>query len=350
MSPWTFAHPWALAALIAVPVLALLVFLPGLRRRRRGTLIFPGVDILEAGRRGFRRYLEPLPEALFLVALTLAIIALARPQSVEPEEVVVEGIDIYLALDMSGSMRAIDQSRDEIRQLERLGKRPLNRFEYAVATLRDFIRGRMWDRIGMVIFAKDAFLQFPLTLDRPTIQDMLGRLRLGDIDEGGTAIGNAIGRAVAGLKESDAETKIVILITDGDRRGGNISPRQATKIAKELGIHIYPILVGKKGTTLVPAGRQIFSGRLSYQERRFPVNPELLKEIADETSGTYYRATDQKGLEEDLHQILDRYERTRMRDSTNVDPRELYRPFVAWAIALMTLGFVLRFTVLRKFP
>jgi Ca-activated chloride channel family protein len=287
---------------------------------------------------------------LVLIAITLSIIAAARPQAVEPEEVVVEGIDIYLALDMSGSMRAIDLERNEIRQLARLGKRPLNRFEYAVATLRDFIRGRKWDRIGMVIFAKDAFLQFPLTLDRVTILDMLGRLRLGDIDEGGTAIGNAIGRGVAGLKDSDAATKILILITDGDRRGGNISPKQATRIAKELGVHIYPILVGKKGTTLVPAGRQIFSGRVSYQERRFPVNPDLLKEIAKDTGGSYYRATDQKGLEEDLHRILDRYERTRMRDATNVDPRELYRPLAAWAIALLAVGFVLRFTVLRKFP
>lgn len=345
-----FAYPWVLLGLVLVPLLALWLYLPSLRRRRVGTFVFPGVELLAAGRPGLRRYFEPVPDALTLLAVALTIVALARPQAVEPEEVLVEGIDIYLVLDMSGSMRAIDLSRSELRQIEGLGQRPLNRFEYAVATLRDFIRGREWDRIGMVVFAKDAFLQFPLTLDRATILDMLERLRLGDIDEGGTAIGNAIGRAISGLKDSDAKTKIIILITDGDRRGGNISPLQATEMAKKLGIHIYPILVGKQGTTLVPAGQEFLTRRITYREQEFPVNPELLQQIAKETGGQYYRATDQKRLEQDLHRILDRYERTRIRDATNVDPRELFRPFVWWAIVLMTLSFVLRFTVLRKFP
>lgn len=345
-----FAHSWVLAGLAIVPLLALLLWLPSLRRRREGTFVFPGVEVLAAVRRGPRRYFEPLPNALTLLAIVLTIIALARPQAVQPEEVLVEGIDIYLVLDMSGSMRAIDLNRGQLRQIENLGKRPLNRFEYATATLRDFIGTREWDRIGMVVFAKDAFLQFPLTLDRNTILDMLERLRLGDIDEGGTAIGNAIGRAISGLKDSDAKTKIIILITDGDRRGGNISPKQATAIAKKLGIHIYPILVGKEGPTLVPAGQVFLTRRTTYMEQEFPVNPELLEEIAAETGGQYYRATDQKRLEHDLHQILDRYERTRIRDSTNIDPSELYRPYVWWAIVLMALQFVLRYTLLRKFP
>ena len=347
---WQFAHPGVLIALLALPMIALWRWLPSMRPRRTATFSFPNVATLVGGNRGWRRYLDPLPDALVLVAIGLVILALARPESVQPEEVVVEGIDIYLALDMSGSMRGIDLEMDELQNLERLGKQPLNRFEYAVATLRDFVRGRDWDRIGMVVFAKNAFLQFPLTLDRITILDMLDRLRLGDVDVGGTAIGNAIGRAVAGLKDSTAETKIIILITDGDRRGGNISPRQATQLAKELGIHIYPILVGKPGTALVPAGREIFSNRLTYREQEFPVNPELLQEIATETGGEYYRATDQERLEQDLHEILDRYERTRMRDASQVDPEEMFRPFVAWALALLALQFLLRFTLLRRFP
>lgn len=347
---WEFAHPEVLLGLVVLPFIALWRWMPSLRKRRVATFVFPGVSTLAQGKRGMRRYLDPLPDLLVLIAVGLVIAALARPQSVEPEEVVVEGIDIYLALDMSGSMRAIDLELSELRNLERLGRQPLNRFEYAVATLRDFVRSRDWDRIGMVVFAKNAFLQFPLTLDRITILDMLDRLRLGDVDVGGTAIGNAIGRAVAGLKDSTSKTKIIILITDGDRRGGNISPKQATELAKELGIHIYPILVGKTGTTLVPAGREIFSNKLSYREQEFPVNPELLQEIATETGGEYYRATDQERLEQDLHRILDKYERTRMRDASQVDPDEMFRPFVAWAIALMLLQFLLRFTVLRRFP
>ncbi len=347
---WEFAHPEVLIALLTLPVVALWRWLPSLRRRRVATFSFPGVSTLARGKRGIRRYFDPLPDVLLLIAVGLVIAALARPQSVQPEEVVVEGIDIYLALDMSGSMRAIDLEMAELRNLERLGKQPLNRFESAVATLRDFVRSRDWDRIGMVVFAKNAFLQFPLTLDRITILDMLERLRLGDVDVGGTAIGNAIGRAVAGLKDSDAQTKIIILITDGDRRGGNISPKQASALAKELGIHIYPILVGKKGTTLVPAGREIFSNRLTYREQEFPVNPELLQEIATMTGGEYYRATDQERLEQDLHQILDRYERTRIRDASQVDPVEMFKPFIAWALILLALQFLLRFTLLRRFP
>jgi Ca-activated chloride channel family protein len=284
------------------------------------------------------------------VAVALIVVALARPQSVQPEEATVDGIDIYLVLDMSGSMRAIDLEPHEVRRLQATGKEPLNRFDSAVSTLKTFIGGRPHDRIGMVVFAKDAFLQFPLTLDRATILDMLDRLEIGDIEYTGTAIGNAIGRAVAGLKDSDADTKIVILITDGDRRGGNISPRQATEIAKELGIHVYPILVGREGTALVPAGRDILTGRTTYSRTEFPVNPELLKEIASETGGTYYRAADAEGLERDLHDILDQYERTSIEDATNVNRTELFVPFVVWAIVILVAQFLIEFTVLRKFP
>lgn len=345
-----FAHPAVLLALLILPIIALWRWLPSFRGKRVATFVFPGASLLAASDRGIRRYFDPLPDLLALIAIGLVIAALARPQSVQPEEVIVEGIDIYLALDMSGSMRAIDLQGPELEAMQRIGKQPLNRFEYAVATLRDFVRGRSWDRIGMVVFAKNAFLQFPLTLDRATILDMLDRLRLGDIDASGTAIGNAIGRAVAGLKDSEAETKIIILLTDGDRRGGNISPKQATDLAVELGIHIYPILVGKPGVTLVPAGREFLSNRQTYREEEFPVNPELLQEIANATGGEFYRATDQDRLERDLHQILDKYERTRMRDASQVDPQERFQPLIGWAIALMLLQFLLRFTVLRRFP
>ncbi len=345
-----FAHPWVLTALLLIPALAFWKFYPRFRKAQVGTFIFPGVDVLRAQKRGFKRYLEPVPDIAKLLALALVVVALARPQSVQPEKAEVDGIDIYLVLDMSGSMRAIDLEPHEVRKIQSMGKEPPNRFESAVDTLQTFIDERSHDRIGMVVFARDAFLQFPLTLDRTTIQEMLDRLRLGDIEETGTAIGNALGRAVAGLKDSDAETKIVILITDGDRRGGNISPRQATEIAKELGVHVYPILVGKEGTALVPAGRDLFSGRLSYSQTEFPVNPELLQEIARETGGKYYRVADAEGLERDLHDILDRYERTSIEDSTNVNRTELFVPFVVWAIMLLAAQFILEFTFLRKFP
>ena len=350
MGGTTFAYPWVLLGLILIPLLAVWRFWPSIRRRHVGTFLFSQFQLLAKHPRTWRTVLLPLPDILLLVALGLAIVGLARPQAILAEEVEVEGIDIYLALDMSGSMRAIDQDLDGVRRLANQGRRPQNRFEYAVDTLKDFVKSRAFDRIGMVVFAKDAYLQFPLTLDYNTILGMLDRLRLGDIDEGGTAIGNALGRAIAGLKDSEAKTRIVILITDGDRRGGNISPRQAAKIAADTGIKIFPILVGREGPTLVPAGRNFLTGQFSYQQREYPINPELLREIASTTDGEYFRVTDAEGLREGLHQILDRFERSRVQDNTSVDYRELYHQWVLWALLLVAFQSVLRHTLLRKFP
>ncbi len=350
MGQMTFAYPYVLLGLLLLPVLAVWRFWPSIKRRRTGTFLFSQFKILADQPRTWRNWLVPVPDILLLISMGLVVVALARPQKIMAEEVEVEGIDIYLALDMSGSMRAIDMSEQKINQLIARGERPLNRFEYAIKTLDDFVQSRQFDRIGMVVFAKDAYLQFPLTLDYNTIRAMLERLNLGDIDEGGTAIGNALGRAIAGLKDSEADSKIVILITDGDRRGGNISPRQAAKIAADTNIKVFPILVGKEGATLVPAGRSLLTGRPSYQRRQFPINPELLKEIADTTDGEYFRVSDAEGLRDKLHQILDRFERTRLNDSTNVEYSERYHIWLGWALALCVLQFLARHTLLRKFP
>ncbi len=344
------ANPAMLALLLLVPALGALRLWPALRRRRAGVFVFSRARLAASRGRTWRVWLDPLPDVLALLALGLLIVAMARPQRLQAQEVEVEGIDIYLALDMSGSMRAIDMSREEIAQLERRGKRPQDRFEIAIDTLKTFVRSRRADRIGMVVFGSEAYLQFPLTLDYNTILGMLDRLRLGDINQGGTAIGNAAGRAVAGLKDSDATTKILILITDGDRRGGNISPRQAAEMAKTLGVKIFPILVGKEGLTLMPVGRDMFSGQTSYQEREFPINPPLLQEMAQLTGGEYLRAVDRQALEEGLHQILDKFERAKLEDATHVEVEERYHPWLAWAIVLLIGQLALRHTVLRRYP
>ena len=346
----TFAYPLVLVALGFVPLLFVWRFWPSLRDRQRGTMLFSQFKLLAEQPRSWKVRLLPLLDVLVLVSLTLGIVALARPQTMSSEEVEVEGIDIYLALDMSGSMRAIDLSEQEVRPLLRSGKTPPDRFVSAVSTLKGFVASRNYDRIGMVVFAKDAFLQFPLTLDYQTITAMLDRLSLGDIDENGTAIGNALGRAIAGLKESEARSKIIILITDGDRRGGNISPLSAADIAAEEDIKIFPILVGREGAALVPAGRNLFTNQLTYQHREYPINPDLLKEIARKTDGDYFRVTDAKGLEKGLHDILDRFERSRIKDASSVDYQERYHNWLWWAVLCMVAQFLLRYTVFRKFP
>jgi Ca-activated chloride channel family protein len=349
----TFAHPWVLVGLVAIPLLAVLRFLPSLRRRRRGTFVLPTAGALKSEGTGLRHYLRPVADGLLLVAFTLLIIAMARPQTAAGDQLEVEGIDIFLALDMSGSMRAVDMPESEVKAKLRRNEKPPNRFDEAVSTLEDFVESREHDRIGMTVFAKEAFLQFPLTLDYRTILNMLERLELGDIEAGGTVIGNALGRAVAGLKESPAETKIVILITDGDRRGGNISPADAADLAKKHGIKVFPILVGREGPTLVPVKVRGMFGtgdRTKYRRQKFPVDPQLLQSIADTTGGEFYRATDGEKLRTRLHEILDKFERTKLDDTSKVDRTERYFPFLLWAIALLGLQFVARYTVLRRFP
>jgi Ca-activated chloride channel family protein len=350
MNTMIFAYPAAFALLLFVPLLLALRFAPKLHSKREATFLFSRTQAIASHAQTWRTRLLPLPDVLLIAAFICVTIALARPQTIIAEEVEVEGIDIFLALDLSGSMLAIDLTLQEIRQRERAGKKVNNRFEDAINTLKEFVATRRFDRIGMVVFAKDAYLQFPLTLDYGTILNMLDQLRMGDIDKGGTAIGNAIGRSISGLKDSQATTRIIILITDGDRRGGQLSPKQAAEMAKKLGIRVFPILVGKSERTLVPVGRDFLSGNVSYQEMEFPIDPELLKEIAQITDGTYFRAQDAEQLKQGLHEILDEFERSRIQDATNVEHQERFHPFLFAAILLMATQLVLRHALLRKFP
>lgn len=348
---FSFAYPWVLSLLALVAALGVYLFVPRLRRRQLGTFRFSGLSLLKQHGRGLKSRLQPLPDVLLLGSIALVIVATARPQIIEAQQVEVEGIDIYLTLDMSGSMRAIDLNEQEIRDLNARGEQPMDRFNTAVGVLKDFVRGRKHDRIGMVVFARDAFLQFPLTLDYNTILGMLDRLKLGDIDPGGTAIGNAIGRAVAGLQHSESETKVLILITDGDRRGGNISPMQAAEIAKKMDIKVFPILVGREGPVLVPVQVRSFMGTsLRYQQAEFPVNPQLLRDIAEMTGGEYYHAADGETLKKQLHLILDKFKRTRIQAASDVGKRELFQPWLLWAMGLLVAQTLLRYTLLRTYP
>lgn len=348
MNEGLFEYPWVLAGLLLLLPLGWLMFTRA--RQRSGPMVFSQTSRVDALTTSPRVLAARLLPVLRLVALALVIVALARPTLKEIEEAEVEGIDIYVALDLSGSMQSVDISPEELARLQSWRKEPPNRFNIARDVLQEFVRSRRVDRIGMVVFARDAFLQFPLTLDYNTILTQLTRLELGDIDGNGTAIGNALGRCVAGLKSSDARSRLVILITDGDRRGGNISPRQAAEFAKELGIQVFPILVGVEGQSLVPVGRDRITGRLRYEPREYPVNPELLQEIADMTGGTFYRATDGEALAKQLHAILDAYEKSRIQDISNVTRTEVFGPLLAVAIFLLMLELALRYALVKPFP
>ncbi len=353
-----FEYPLVLLLLLLLPVYAWLYY--GRRRRRSGPMMFSRVGMLRKLTAGPRAILTYATPALRLFAIFLMIVAAARPSTPEHEEAQVEGVDIYVVLDMSGSMQAIDITDKQLKAYQRKSKEPPNRFVIAKEVLSDFVLSRTNDRIGMVVFARDAFLQFPLTLDYGTILTQLQNLELGDIDGSGTAIGNALGRAVAGLRDprsaaedqqDDSErTRLVVLITDGDRRGGNISPMEAARFAVDENIKIFPILVGKEGKARVPVGRDLFTNRVTYRYEQYPVDAKLLEGIAKTTGGEFYRATDKKALEKNLHAILDSFERAPIEDVADVRRKPYFEPFLALGLAFLLMEMLLTYIIIRPFP
>ena len=331
----TLAEPWALLLLLAVPLVILAL---AFERRWAPRLRHPRAALIAAGGRGLAARLWWLPQALVLAALALSAVALARPQARErePEKQTVEGIDIVIALDLSTSMRAADF-------------KPKDRFHVAKEVLKDFIGRRTTDRIGLVVFAGDAYTQSPLTLDYAVLRTLVDQLQIGVVEDG-TAIGNALATSLNRLRESDAKSKVVILITDGESNAGQISPREAAGIAKTMGIRVFPILVGKGGLVPYPVGVDLF-GQPVYQPMPFDVNPQLLKEIAETTGGAFATAGDKGELERGLQQVLDRMEKTRIFETTASSRVVELFPRLLWpAFWLAALGLVLGLTRFRSFP
>ncbi len=344
---WNHVVFWALVAAAALA----LGHAWRTRRVRIAAMRFPAGHRLNGVKRGWKARLVNLPLGLRTVALPLALVALTRPQLPHEETAEVEGIDIVVALDLSGSMASVDIADDALVAMQNEGKDPPDRFTIAIDVLREFIQGRKYDRVGLVVFGKQAFLQFPLTLDYGVMIRMLDRMRLGDIDGGGTVIGNALAMSIARLRESEAKTRLVILITDGEDNGSNISPLEMAKEAGKRGVTVFPILVGsddqsRQPTELIDA----FTGLRIYKKVDNPVNPALLKQIGDETGGRFYRATDRKGLSEDLRDILDEFEKSRLVDYAAAERTELYPWFLLPALLLLLLEILLSQTVLRRFP
>jgi Ca-activated chloride channel homolog len=292
----SFAHPWALLGLLAAPLLGWL-----LSRRRLGgpRLVLPSAGPLRGIRPSAWARVWWLPGALCIAAVALTSVGLAGPRSrgAQIRDLSVEGIDIVVALDLSTSMLAADF-------------RPKDRITVAKEVLKDFIASRQNDRIGLVVFAADAYTQCPLTLDYRVLQDLLDQVRTGVIADG-TAIGNALATTVNRLRESDAKSRVVILLTDGDNNAGNISPAQAAGIARDLGIKVFTILIGKGGRVPYPTGTDLF-GRTTYEQVEIDVNPDLLREIAKTTGGAFYAATDRETLESGLAQVLDALEKSKV--------------------------------------
>jgi Ca-activated chloride channel family protein len=322
-------------------------------RARNGApgLRFPARHRTEGVSRGWRARLVHLPLGLRFGALALLLLALTRPQFARDDTAEVEGIDIVIALDLSGSMASVDISDEDLVRLQNAGKEPTNRFVAAIDTLRAFIETRRYDRVGLVAFGKDAFTFFPLTLDYGVMLNILKNMRLDDIDGSATAIGNALAMSLARLKESEAKSKIIILLTDGDDNGSNVAPMEMAREAAKRGVKVFTILVGSEGQARQPSDMVDFvTGRRVYQKIDTPVNPKLLQDISVATEASFYRATDPKSLEREFQDILDNLEKTRLVDYAAAERTELFVKLVLPALLLLLLEVALSQTLLRRFP
>ena len=282
--------------------------------------------------RTVRYYLRHLPFALRAAAFALLVVALARPQDVEQNvRTNTEGIDIMLAIDVSGSMLARDFKPDRITAAKEVAG--------------SFIADRYGDRIGLVAFAGEAFTQSPLTTDQSTLQTLLARIRSGLIEDG-TAIGNGLATAINRLRESDAKSKVIILLTDGVNNQGQIAPMTAAEIAKAQGIRVYTIGVGTEGMAPYPAIDMF--GNLTFVNQKVEIDEKVLKAISDMT-GRYFRATDKEKLKA-VYDEINQLEKSKIEVMEHISYHELFLTWALAALGLLFTEFLLSNLVLKRIP
>jgi Ca-activated chloride channel family protein len=356
-----FAHPILLA--LIPPAVALILWMEiGRVARRRAVFLYSRAAELGAQRPGIVARLRELPTVLRLAAVVLLLVAAARPQSTRAsDDLEVEGIDIVITLDLSGSMQETDLLP--------------NRLEAAKAVIQDFVRRRPTDRIGLVVFGREAYTYAPMTLDHGALLRMVGELRLGIVDGNGTAIGDGIavalnrlcGEALQRLTEAakaeaaasaappgakpaakpgapkapepDDRSKVMIVLTDGEDNASKLSPEDAARLAQTLKVKVYTILAGNSDGEADPRG----------PGGRHAVNPKLLEQIASTTGGTPYLATDTRALRDRFQKILAELKRAPIHDR-GLLYAELFRPFVLVAFALLALEVALRLTRFSRIP
>jgi len=277
-------------------------------------------------------YLRHIPFLLRLAAITLIVIVLARPQSTNTwKNITTEGIDIILAIDVSGSMLARDFTPDRLEAAKEIGIK--------------FISGRQTDRMGLVIFSGESFTLCPLTTDHASLINMFKDIKMGLLEDG-TAIGSGLATAISRLKDSNAISRVVILLTDGVNNRGEIAPLTASEIAKSYGVRVYPVGIGSIGTAPYPVQTPF---GVQYQNMEVKIDEEVLQQIADMTGGKYFRATNNKALEQ-VYSEIDKLERSKIEVTEYNKRDERFRIYAAIALLLIVSEFVLRSTILRSIP
>ena len=325
-----FAYPWVLYFLAIIPLMIAWYLFRGMKVQ--SSVKYSSLNIFKDVPSTIREKLRHIPFAVRLIAIGLLIVALARPQSfTSGENVTSEGIDIAMVLDISGSMLAEDFKP--------------NRLEAAKNVIDNFVKGRTTDRIGLVVFSREAFTQCPLTIDYNVLRNLLLDIRSGMIQDG-TAIGNAIANGVNRLKESDAKSKIIILLTDGVNNAGEVDPISAAEIAKAFGIRIYTIGVGTRGEAPYPV-QTPFGTR--YQMVPVEIDEAMLTKIANITGGEYFRATNNRALEE-IYNKIDKLEKTKIEITSYKNASEKYYSWLWGGLILLIVELGLSRTILRKLP
>ncbi|MBN1878122.1 MAG: VWA domain-containing protein [Anaerolineae bacterium] len=331
-----FANPWVFLALLALPVLIAWLW----RREQPVTMQYSDLRLVHDLPRSPKVWLRWLPTVLRLFTLTLLIVAAARPQASREREVIRgQGVDIVLAVDISGSMAALDFE-------------PQNRLEAAKQVIDEFIHEREYDRIGIVVFAGEAFSQCPPTFDYDVLRRLLNDVDLAQnmgLDKNaadGTAIGMGLAQAAAMLQESDAKSRVIILLTDGVNNKGQIDPLTAAQAANALDIKVYTIGMGRPGQVPFPVDT-IFGRRTQMVESE--LDEETLQAIANATDALYFRATNMEGLR-DIYEQINQLEKSEV----EVQKFTRYKELAAWvlfpALGLLWIEMILRHTLLRTLP
>lgn len=323
-----FLNPYILLVACIVPLLLIYYILVG---RRRATLIVSSTQ--GPAPRTLRYFLRHVPIVLRLLAILAMVIALARPVVVHHEsETTTEGVDIVLAMDISGSMLARDFTPDRLSAAKRLAT--------------EFVAERTGDRLSVVAFAGEAFTQCPLTADQAAVGTMLSRLRSGVVEDG-TAIGNGLATAINRLRESGAKSKVVVLLTDGVNNRGQISPIMAAEIARDLGIKVYTIGVGSRDKAPMPAIDPF--GNQTFVMADVEIDEELLRNIASTTSGRYFRANDNEALR-NIYQQINELEKSEVQVTHYTSYDELFGRWLLLALLLLALEFIVARVILNRLP
>lgn len=326
----TWANPEYLYMLLAIPLLIVWYWFKN--STVTADLRFSGLQTFVGIKRSPKTWLIHGLFVFRILAIGLLIVALARPQSISTKQNVhIEGIDIVMTIDVSGSMLARDFKPD--------------RLEAAKDVAEEFIARRPNDRVSLVIFSGEAFTQVPLTTDHTMIANIFEEIQSGMIEDG-TAIGDGLATSVSRLKDSDAISKVIILITDGVNNSGSVDPISAAEMANMFGIRVYTIGIGSMGTAPYPV--QTPYG-IQMQQMKVQIDEELLQKIATMTGGRYFRADNNRKLKE-IYKEIDTLEKSKIDVQEFRKKHEAFMPFALWALALFSLEIILRYLVFRRFP